>query len=142
MCETSRAAVAGPRWGALYAATFPPLTALAIVEVAGPVGVIRTALRLALALGAFAGMAVWVRANRAAFDLQHWCDCAGRTMTVRVIGSSSEPHRDVDAELPEVVLLPEIESLGVVRVEVADLGANHEHVAELMAPADGVARIG
>jgi hypothetical protein len=87
MCDTSRVAVAGPRWGALYAATAPPLTALAIVEVAGPVGVARTALRLALALGAFVGMAVWVHANRPAFDLQNWCDCAGRTMTVRVIES-------------------------------------------------------
>jgi hypothetical protein len=32
-------------------------------------------------------MAVWLRANRPAFDLQNSYDCAGQRMTVRVIQS-------------------------------------------------------
>ena len=87
MCDTPRAVVSRPRWGALYGATVPPLVALAVVEVAAPPNVARTALRLLLGLGAFAGMALWVRSSRAAFDLADWCDCAGRTLTVRVIHS-------------------------------------------------------
>src|SRR5207249_910141 len=55
---------------------------------------------------------------------------------------ASEPHGDVHAELPQIILLPEVEGLGLVGVEVADLGAKHEHVAELVAPADGMARVG
>jgi hypothetical protein len=87
MCDMREVAVARPRWGALYGATLSQLTALAAIEVAAPAGALRAILRLALALGAFAGMAAWVRASRAAFDLQSWCECAGRTMTVRVIES-------------------------------------------------------
>ena len=34
-----------------------------------------------------ATMSVWLRANRPAFDLQNWCDCAGQRMTIRVIES-------------------------------------------------------
>jgi len=54
MCDTRRAVVSRPRWGALYGATVPPLVALAVVEVAAPPNVARTALRLLLGLGAFA----------------------------------------------------------------------------------------
>jgi hypothetical protein len=96
MCDTPRAVASRPRWGTLYGLTVPPLAVLAVVESAGPPSAVRTVLRLALALGAFAGMAIWVRTNRAAFDLSDWCDCAGQTMTVRVIESdrpwpSTEP---------------------------------------------------
>jgi hypothetical protein len=87
MCDTTRPVVSRGRWGSLYGATVPPLAALAVVEVAAPPNVVRTALRLVLGLGAFAGMALWVRSSRAAFDLADWCDCAGQTMTVRVIES-------------------------------------------------------
>src|SRR2546425_6469003 len=55
---------------------------------------------------------------------------------------SSEPHRHIDPALPQVVLSAEVEGLRVVRVKVADLGADHEHVTQLMTPPDGVARIG
>ena len=58
---------------------------LGVVEVAAPSAPVRTLLRLALVLGAVAAMAVWVRANRAALDLQDWCECAASTITVRVI---------------------------------------------------------
>ena len=74
-----------PRWGLLYVLVAPQLAALAIVELSGPPNVARATLRYALALGVFAAMAAWIRSNRAAIELQDWCDCASRTMTVRVI---------------------------------------------------------
>ena len=112
MCETARTAVGSPRWGALYGVTVPPLATLAVIEMASPPNPVRTLLRCALALGTFAGMALWVRTNRAAFDLQDWCDCAGRTMTVRVIESHRPaPPPDLDAPAPEWVE-PEYETAG------------------------------
>jgi hypothetical protein len=87
MCQTSARTVGRPRWGWLYAVMLPPLAALAVVEVATPPEVTRTVLRAALTLATLGGMAVWVRANRAAFDLQEWCACAPATITVRVIES-------------------------------------------------------
>jgi hypothetical protein len=94
MCETCSQAVGRPRWGWLYGATLAPLAALAMVEAATPPSVLRAVLRYALALGAMAGMALWVRANRVAFDLQNWCDRAGATITVRVIESRPPPVAD------------------------------------------------
>jgi hypothetical protein len=71
----------------LYGATIPQLAALAALEATAPAAPIRIALRWALALATFAGMGWWVRANRAAFDLENWCDCAPQKMTIRVIES-------------------------------------------------------
>jgi hypothetical protein len=87
MCEMSSRPIGRPRWGWLYAAALSPLGALAIVEAATLPNPLRIVLRSALALTALAGMAVWARANRAAFDLQNWCECAAATITVRVIES-------------------------------------------------------
>ncbi len=97
MCETSARTVGRPRWGWLYAATLPPLAALAVVETTTPPNVLRTVLRYALALAALAAMALWIRANRAAFDLQDWCECAAGTITVRVI----ESRRPAASERPD-----------------------------------------
>jgi hypothetical protein len=91
MCHTSIAArasaISRPRWGALYATVLPQVAALGVVEALHSPAALRVALRCALALGLFATMAVWQRANRLAFDLQNWCDCAGQRMTIRVIES-------------------------------------------------------
>src|SRR5882724_12629245 len=104
MCDTTPPTVTRPRWGALYCATLPPLATLAVVEMAGPPNAVRTILRFVLALGTLGGMALWVRANRAAVDLQDWCDCAGRTMTVRVIESRRPvPPPDPLVPAPEPV---------------------------------------
>ena len=98
MCATVSAKVSRPGWGALYGATLPQLTALAVAEMSSPPHPLRTVLRFLLGLGTFVGMAVWLRANRAAIDLQDWCDCAGRQMTVRVI----ESRRPAPASAPAV----------------------------------------
>ena len=90
MCDTPRppgTTIGRPRWGVLYGAAFSPLAALAVVEVATPPNAIRTLLRCVLAGVAFAGMAVWVRANRTALAMLDWCACAGTTVSVRVIES-------------------------------------------------------
>jgi hypothetical protein len=100
MCDSTLLAgraVTRPRWRVLYGAVCPPLAMLGIVEVAAPPASVRTLLRLALVLGTVAAMAVWVRANRAALDLQDWCACAASTITVRVIESqrpSAPPRSD------------------------------------------------
>jgi hypothetical protein len=74
-----------------------PLAVLAVTEAAGPSTAVRTLARCALALSAFVAMAWWVRVNRAALDLEQWCDCAGRTITVRAI----ESHRPAALPLLE-----------------------------------------
>ena len=107
MCHTSIAvrasAISRPRWGALYATVLPQVAALGVVEALHSPAALRVALRCVLALGLFATMAVWQRANRPAFDLENWCDCAGQRMTIRVIESRppASPARLVE---PEVVV--------------------------------------
>jgi hypothetical protein len=103
MCATSPQAIERPRWGWLYGTVLPPLAGLAVVEAAGPPNLIRTVLRSVLALTVLVGMALWVRANRAAFDLQEWCDCAASTITVRVVESrraAIEPASEAPELLP------------------------------------------
>lgn len=84
-----------PRWALLYGVGGLAAGALAVIEVVAPAGGVRTGLGCGLTLGAFAAMARWVRRNRAALDLQEWCECAGARVTVRVIPSrqrSGEPR--------------------------------------------------
>jgi hypothetical protein len=92
MCLPSESAVSaarpgGPRWRVLYGVTLPQLAALAAVEASSPPVPVRTLLRWLLALGTFVAMALWVRANRAAFDSEDWCACAPQTITMHVIES-------------------------------------------------------
>jgi hypothetical protein len=91
MCDTAlsarESAVTRPRSGALYAGVLPQVAALGVVEALQSPAGLRVVLRGALAIALFATMAVWLRANRPAFDLQNWCDCAGQRMTVRLIQS-------------------------------------------------------
>jgi hypothetical protein len=92
MCQTisrtpAGSPIRGPRWILLYTATLAQLAALALVEVVQPAHPVRVGLRCLLALGLFATMAVWLRVNRPALDLENWCDCAGQRMTIRVIES-------------------------------------------------------
>src|SRR6267378_4954410 len=112
MCDTTSRAARGsvgsrPRWGLLYAATLPQLAALGVVELTQSTQVVRVALRYLLALGVFLAMSAWLRANRAAFDLQDWCDCAGQQMTIRVIESRRPqpvaPTIDHPATIPDEV---------------------------------------
>jgi|RhiMetdeSRZDD1v2_1073273.scaffolds.fasta_scaffold05664_9 hypothetical protein len=91
MCDPSaavgRGVTSSPQWRSLYAITLTPLVALAILEVAGPTGAMRAVERCLATMGAFVGMACWVRGNRGALDLHAWCACASPTVTRRVVES-------------------------------------------------------
>ena len=120
MCDTSngerRSAIMGPRWGTLYATVLPQLAALGAVEIVQSAGAIRVGLRCVLAIGVFATMSMWLRANRPAFDLQNWCDCAGRQITIRVI----------ESRVPTITA-PPLEPFVIASVRV---GEDYELVAE------------
>src|SRR5208283_2617786 len=53
----------------------------------------------------------------------------------------SEPEREIKAIDYDAVLLAEIKGRNIVRVIPADLGTDHEHVTELVAQGDRVARV-
>jgi len=102
MCNGTRAwpdAQRAPqiRWSRLYGILAVMASALMSVELFGPAGLTRAALRGGIALTAFVVMAFWVRANRAAFDYEDWCDCAAEKITMRVI-----PSRLPEPELPSL----------------------------------------
>jgi hypothetical protein len=113
MCDRatgSRRVSSHPRWAALYAVTLPQLIALAVVEAAGSPNTTRILTGCALVIGTFVGIAWWLRVNRAAFDLQQWCECAPRTIIVRVIESRRpaslerrEPTPAVTVKMHELV---------------------------------------
>ena len=93
------------RWSRLYGILAVMASALTSVELFGQAGLARMALRGGIALAAFAGMALWLRANRAGFDYADWCECAAEKITVRVIPSRRpEPERPPldDEELERV----------------------------------------
>jgi hypothetical protein len=101
MCDRPTPASAiRPRWTILYGAALVGLLALALAEIAAPPGGLRTGLRCAVVLAAFVTIAAWVRSNRTALDLQEWCECARRTITVRVIESPRRSARVAPDPLP------------------------------------------
>ena len=77
MCDTAKSAVGSPRWGALYGVTVPPLATLAVIEMASPPNAVRTILRCALALGTFAGMALWVTSTPRSVEAIIWSTLCG-----------------------------------------------------------------
>ena len=91
------AAVPQPRWGRLYGLMFIAMATFGATELLTPSG-LRTVLRCGLVLALFGVMALWVRRNRATFDVQNWCECAPTKTTMRVIPSRRR--------LPTIVLRP------------------------------------
>lgn len=111
MCDTTSdgthgSAVTRPRWGLLYGTALPQLAALGALEVVQSPHAVRIALRYLLALGIFATMSVWLRANRPAFDLQDWCGCAPERMTIRVIESRRPEPAAVPLDRPALAPAP------------------------------------
>jgi hypothetical protein len=105
MCDTTsrdRHPESRPRWQGLYGSVLPQLAALALVEAARPPTAVRTLVGCVIAVATFVAMAWWLRINRAALDLQQWCDCASRTLTLRVI-ESHRPAPSPPLELPPPV---------------------------------------
>ena len=64
------------------------LTALPAVEIVVSPGLGERALACGLTLGTFGVIAAWTRRNRTSLDGQDWCECAGATVTMRVIPSA------------------------------------------------------
>jgi hypothetical protein len=93
--------IARPRWTVLYAIAAFGLAALAIAEAAAG-ALLRPALESVIGGAVFLGIALWLRSNCAALDQQDWCECAGQTVTVRVIASRRlAPSRPVVPRVPE-----------------------------------------
>jgi hypothetical protein len=90
-------AIARPSWLRLYGVALLMLAALVAVDVISAAGGLRTALEVTVALGGFGAMAGWARRNRAALDLQDWCECASAKTILRVIPS----HRPFTATAPD-----------------------------------------
>jgi hypothetical protein len=119
MCDTTPRGmhgsdVARPRWGLLYGTALPQLAALGALEVVLWPHAVRIALRCLLAFGVFAAMSIWLRANRPAFDLQNWCECAGERMTIRVIESRRPQPAASPLDRPALVPAPAEEEYEVV----------------------------
>jgi hypothetical protein len=85
--DATRQGITTTRWVFLHAVALSPLAALAVVEAVGLPHATRILTDCGLVLGTVIGVGWWLRAHRAALDLQEWCECAPRTMTIRVIES-------------------------------------------------------
>lgn len=96
-----------PRWGLLWGLVLLETGMAGAVEFATAPGALRIVLRTGLVLAGFGAIALWVRRNGAALDLQDWCGCAAEKMTVGVI-SSRRPGPD-GAVRPSVADVPPIE---------------------------------
>ncbi len=105
MCDSRSASAssARPRWGRLYAILSLAAPALALVEPRVQASPIRIGLEAAVVAGVWGAVAAWLRANRVALDLEAWCDCGPRALTVRVITSRhARMPRPVDADAIDV----------------------------------------
>jgi hypothetical protein len=90
MCDSgvgSKARGVRPGWGALYGLILATVTVLAGVEASGAPEGARMPLDCGIVLAGFAVTRLWVGRNRAALDLQEWCVCASKRVTVREIPS-------------------------------------------------------
>jgi hypothetical protein len=77
-----------PKWATLYSLVVLGASSAAAVEMFGPAGALRTALRLGVVIGGSVAITLWLRLNRVALDAEDWCACAHEKMTVRVIRSA------------------------------------------------------
>ena len=95
MCDARRTSATRPRprWGHLYAIAALAVAALPLAELSVRASPFRIALECGMAAAAWGATVGWIRANRVAFDQLDWCDCAAKTITVRVI--LSRPARPV-----------------------------------------------
>ena len=106
MCDARPASAARPRprWRRLYASGAFAVVAFALTELSVRAPSLRIALECVLAVAAWGATVVWIRANRVALDQLEWCDCAAKTITVRVI--VSRPARPLDHGAAGAVVVP------------------------------------
>ena len=89
MCEGRRSPISIPlpQWGRLYTSVLLGLVTLAVIEFRVAASPFRIALEAGVVAGVWGAVAMWGRANRVARDLDEWCECGRRGLTVRVIVS-------------------------------------------------------
>lgn len=89
MCDRRQTVATTERahWRRLYATLSLTMAAFALVEFSPLAPALKIPLECGVAVLTFGAMARWVWANRVALDRVHWCACASRTVTVRVIVS-------------------------------------------------------
>jgi hypothetical protein len=76
MCEGAVRRDRGVGWWSLAWAVVPPLLGLFAVARAARRDAAAALLQAGLVVVLFAGMALWIRRQRVALDLQGWCACA------------------------------------------------------------------
>jgi hypothetical protein len=81
-----------PRWGRLYAIVAGGAFGTALARSGLPVSPLRAAALVAIPALVALALAWWAATNRVALELIGWCDCAGGTVTVRVVGAESVPR--------------------------------------------------
>ena len=91
MC-TERRRQPQPRWGRLYAIVAGGALGTALARAGLPVSPLRTAALVAVPAVVALAMAWWVATNRVALELTGWCDCAGGSVTVRVVVAEPMPR--------------------------------------------------
>ena len=106
MCEVRPAPQTRPRprWRRLYASGAFAVAAFALTELSVRAPSLRIALECGIAFAAWGATVVWIRANRVALDQLEWCDCAAKTITVRVI--LSRQARPVDPGAAAAAVAP------------------------------------
>ena len=88
-----------PRWGRLYTSVLLGLVTLTVVEFRVAASPFRAGLEAGVVAGVWGAVAMWGRANRVARDLDEWCECGRRGLSVRVIVSRPpRPSHATDAE--------------------------------------------
>jgi len=65
--------------------------ATALTRAALSASLVRAAMLVAIPALAAVALAAWVLTNRVALDLTEWCDCAGRTVRVRIVATPAPP---------------------------------------------------
>jgi hypothetical protein len=107
MCDTRTTSTrprptAAPRRLGLYLAVALTAIAILVVDVAAAIGAGKRLLECGLTVGGFGTIALWVRHNRVALDLEPWCDCANASVTVREIRPPAPEPAATDGGLRRV----------------------------------------
>jgi len=79
-----------PRWGRLYTSVLLGLVTFAVVELRVAASPFKIGLEAGIVAGVWGVAAMWGRANRVARDLDEWCECGRRGLTVRVIDTFAD----------------------------------------------------
>jgi hypothetical protein len=95
-----------PRWGRLYAIVAGGALGTALARSLLAVSPLRAAALVTIPALVALALAWWVATNRVALELSNWCDCAGGSVTIRVVGAESVPRIEARPAPAERTTLP------------------------------------